>query len=155
MKLLGKVTKVTLLAEGGVAAGKAIKHIANGEVGAALGVAKDFAYDQTIGTAKGLYDLGKSALSGIGDAIFGPSEPKPPARRSRARLRDFAQGMMMLTYIVGSAIEASRAEPAPEPEPEGASFGAQRAPAFEHPFMPYPIWTGPLPIGPPIWVWRR
>jgi hypothetical protein len=62
--------------------------------------------------------------------------------------------MMMLTYVVGLAIEASKAAPAPEPESERRSFGAQGAPVLEHPYMPYPIWTGVIPIGPPMWMWR-
>ncbi len=155
VKLLGKVTKIAFAIEAGVATGKTLKHLANGEFRAAAGVVGDFAYDQTIGAAKGLYDLGKSLFSGIGDTIFGPSEPAAPARPSRDRMRDFAQGIMILTAAVGLAIQASQAEAASEQGSSGGGSGSQAAePLPPHPYMLFPGANGPLPIGPPWWVWQ-
>jgi RHS repeat-associated protein len=153
MKLLGKITKVTAVIEAGVAAGKTVKHLANGDFGAAANEVKNFAYDQTVGVVKGAYDLGKSIVSGIGDTIFGPSEPKAPARPARNRLRDFALGLMYLTAVVGLAIQASQTQPAPEAAPSEGGSGSQReGPLPRHPYMYFPGPGWPILPGPAGWL---
>jgi hypothetical protein len=105
--VLGKVMKITTIAEAGIAGAKTVNHLFHGDFDEAFDEVKSFAYDQTIGTAEAIVDLGRSAAGAISDAVCGPSEPSAATVRRQNMAKERAVCYEIGADIVGTHLSGS------------------------------------------------